>query len=513
MTNNTKPYLNGAEMRTEMAAGIEEAATLVGATAGPGGHLVMLCNQMVPYSTKDGHSVLENMDSDNVWHKQAFALLLDGTKRIVASAGDGTTSTTLITNAMIKYGMGLLESGMSHLDVMAKITDQVDVLTSNIRENSQQVEALSDLQQLCITSANGDEEMANKVATTVFAGGAYIRPTIKKGTGVTDTITTTKGFSIGRGLAHSAFVTDNAVNNVTKPVIITAARELVADDIRPFADTIQRECAHANRQLVIAALDYTDEFLSGLAKMGNKGSIFPVRVDAAGRAQMHRLMDLMVYLAGDDDDTYDMEDKVITVYPNRTSRYVDVVSTPSSMTFTENMPSTEVAEHVARLVKEVEESITGLNIDMTRDRIANLTGSYTVFTIVGDTDAEQEERRARYEDTVLAAMAAMREGYSAGGGYAYFHPEAPWSTAVLEQIMRNSGAYEDVILEAIKDHHADGVYYSATGDEQDSFPFAYDATLTQVMVLRTALSITRMVIRGGGATRSNLFSQGMRSSF
>ena len=479
--------VTGDDARHIIAEGLHEAAKLVGSTMGPEGRLVILADKEVPMATKDGHSVLNALQLDNPWHQFAVKLLVDATKHSVAVSGDGTTTTTVLTYAMVEWGLEQLAKGVKLKDVVSTLKDDVTALVSNIEKGKSVVKTQEDLYNVAYISTNGDDEMASMVSEAWWKVGVQGMVDYKPGIENHDVLSTYQGYRIDRGFYESAFKPASGIVEESKVDVVLCAKEVNGEMLAALCKTFPQ-----NDVGVIVAPEFDNAVIGALLR--NQLPIIPVKAQGAGAMQQAFLTDLGVYLGTEVVKSVDqITEKFVTGFADSC-----VVESNSTVFIAGQANRFSVESHVATLTTQMNEAVDAYDKEAFRTRIAKLTGGVAVIYVAGNTDAEMEERKHRYDDAIRATHSAYKDGYSLGGGYNYLLCDnIPWSKAPLIQLCVNADlAFEEIYSKFASEQMC---YNMATNEYCSAIEFApIDAAMTQITALKTALSIALVTLRTNG---------------
>jgi chaperonin GroEL len=494
--------LRNKELLKVINEGLTAISDIVGDTMGPSGSLVIKADQYQPVFTKDGASVLHSLHLDNPNHQVIVKLLRDAANRGVQAAGDGTTTTTVLTAAMVKWGTTALDMGHTRREVTETLAREVNELMTIIKDTSTPVNSEEELYNVAIISTNGDEDMSRLAAKAVKLVGTAGKINLKRGVNRTDSLDYLPGIRYARGVAHSGFLCNGAAWDISAPMII-ATEEVNVELIEGIVGNITLP---KDTMLTIMAPSYSDE---ALALLSRARQIIPIRMEGAGNAQRFNLNDLAIYLGITTiNGKVHVDDKGVS-YINQDIHLSKPVNVYVGEIETVISGDAISPEYLKQLNDQRDACKDSYDKAMFAVRIARLTSGVATIYVAGDTEAEMEERIHRYDDATKAALSASVDGCSIGGGYSYIRlyreelDELHWSTAPLERVMLNAEVDTTLVIPKFMDEsqclNVRTFKYTSITD----YPVV-DATMAQLSALRTAASLAKMLLSARTLARTGI---------
>lgn len=517
--------ISGLDARNAMISGLNKLANAVKVTLGPAGRTVILANMQIPVVTKDGVSVARAVTLPDPWENYAAQLIKNVAVRAEKSAGDGTTTATVLAQAMIQYGLELVESGQRPVNVIEKLTNFIEVVKPMVHSSSKQIERFEDLMEVATISSNGDTMMGKTVAKVVELVGHYGMVTVKPGISGTDTYEVNTGYVIPRGLANTVLnnTRKGFKSNETDVLLINDEIESI-DEIDSLGKLILMR--GTRKPLLIVCNDFDDTVVTRLASQvikPNSLNVAMVRTPYAGKTQLDVLNDLTVV-----SDATQMDNQSISVItdqfqPNVTNNELQATITCklgsiNKLSIDEHNTtidhSTDLSNYLNDLVEDLDTVREGYPKERLQERIGRLGGGVATIYCGGNSEAELTEREHRFDDAIRATQAASQYGTVRGGGYTLldisFKLEEQFPLdlrsilqAPFKQILTNADFEEEAISEAI---HTRSVGLNH-GDNYESFTNVLsgelmsggsyrvlDPYLVTVTALNTALSIAKLAI-------------------
>lgn len=496
--------IRGEDAREAIITGLNQLADTVKITLGPCGRNVMLAHMQQPDVTKDGVSVARAISLPNEWENHAIKLIKNVSTRAESTAGDGTTTATLLAQSMIGHGMELVSSGMRPNKVVSELGEMVKTAKSYVSQIKETAESEEDLVRVATISANGDVDMAKVVANAVYQVGEFGMINVKDGLDDVDTIDVCTGYTIARGLGYSAMRNTRTAfkTREARVAVYEEALEQVEDVDNLMRSIVETETGLSNRMpWLIVATDFTDEVCQRILAIGRQHSlqVALVRAPAAGRTQSQLMEDISVV-----SQTNIINASLVDGKAFATSHYgyiTDLLIDDHNTTFNHDM---EISTYVEGLEAEHERARTGYEKERIKERIARLTGGVATIYVGGYTESEIRERKARFDDAVKATQGALRYGVVVGGGHALLQVSAnvdsDLARSVLQepyrQILRNAD-YTEAEIDALVTAHLDGNKYAdvVNGNLLELEDYhVVDPYLVTVTALDTALSIAKLAI-------------------
>ena len=411
----------GNDARSEMIAGVNILADAVKATLGPRGRNVVIKRKFsTPHITKDGVSVAKEICLKDEFKDMGAQLVLEVASRTADEAGDGTTSSTVVAQAIINEGNRYLQNGSNPMDLKRGIDLAAEKVVSLIKGIAIPIDSPTRLNEIATISANGDEEIAGMISKALAAVGSNGTITVERG-GRKDELEVTKGMSFDQGWEFDVGFTNpqRMVTEYSDALIWCIDQELTSvNDAARIFEQILKDGKH----LVVIAHGYSEEILQMTYANVANNNLKVALVKAPGYSERRTaiLSDIAVYCGGQ-------------VYSDRSTklsaaslRYFPVcskiiVGRDSTIIIGGAGEQAEIEARVEQLKLQLKDADNQYSKDRLNERIAQLNGGVAVIRCGGLTDVERKERRDRYDDALCAVTAANEEGYVAGGGTALFH--------------------------------------------------------------------------------------------
>lgn len=463
----------GSEARKRLYVGVKTAAEAVGATMGPRGRTVLIQKKGgSPILTKDGVTVSKSIKPTDPVERMGAELVLEAASRTNDVAGDGTTTSTVLTHALVQEGMRLLEAGYPAKDLVDGMDHAVREVTKGLVEMSKLVADRGQIEHVGTISANGDVSVGRIIADAMERVGVDGIITVEDAKGMVTTLDHVEGLQFDRGYLSPYFVT----NTDKMHAVFSDARVLVTDKkISTMKDIIPAlEEANKNRlPLLIIADDVEGEALQGLILNKVKADLRVVAVKAPGygRTKDLLLQDICVLTGAQfvSSTTGLSLDKVKLSDLGRLKKVV--VDAKGTTIVGTGATADAVSQHVATLKSQLKDiTLDPAEIALAKVRIAKLSSGVAIIRVGGSTEVEMLERKYRIEDALHATRAAAEEGIVPGGGVALVKAAAQFSQATkheshefkagvdvvlkacqapFRKIIKNGGGSPDVVLQKL----------------------------------------------------------------
>jgi len=430
MTQNTQGKTGktrvvfSTEARKELYAGLELTAEAVSCTLGPKGKTVLIQTESgSPIITKDGVTVSKSINLRDPLRRMGSEMIREAASRTNDVAGDGTTTSTVLTHAMVKSGLKLLETGYTSQDLNAGIQLGVKKVLGQLEKISQKVTSPAEITQIGTISANGDSSIGNLISAAMDRVGYDGIITVEDAKGMATTLEVVEGMQFDRGYLSPYFVTNSEKLNV----VYNDARVLLTDkkisSLKELVPILEKVVKNRTPLLIIAE-DVEGEALQGLVvnKLNANLQVVAIKAPGFGKHREELLNDISV-LTGAKliSSTAGLKLESVTMEDLGTLKKVCVDSKSSTLVATPAARQ-QVEDHVQTLRHQLEDmTLNSDEITKLKVRIAKLASGVAVIRVGGATELEMIERRYRIEDALNATRAAAEEGIVPGGGMALFN--------------------------------------------------------------------------------------------
>lgn len=460
-----------SDARKKLFEGIEVVAAAVTCTLGPKGKTVLIQQPgESPIITKDGVTVSKSIRLKDPIARMGAQLIKEAASQTNESAGDGTTTSTVLTHAMVKSGLKLLEAGYSAKELCDGIERGVNAVIDILRGSARQLTSSEEIAQIGTISANGDRKIGELIAEAMSKVGRDGIITVEDAKGTTTCLEVVEGMQIDRGYLSPYFVTSSEKMHAA----YSGARVLLIDgklstmkDVVPLLE----KTSQSQTPLLVIADDVEGEALQGFVVNRVNGSLPIVAIKSPGYGQHKEelLRDIAILTGGKIvSPSTGVKLRDMTMADLGTLKKV-IVDAKSSTLVAGGSTKEAVEKHVAELRNQLHDvTLTAEEILKLRTRIAKLSSGVAVIKVGGSTELEMIERKYRIEDALHATRAATDEGIVPGGGMALFNvwrdltdaskegETPPGERIVLEaclapitKIVQNAGKSSDVVIDKL----------------------------------------------------------------
>ncbi|MDN5389839.1 MULTISPECIES: chaperonin GroEL [Bacillus] len=530
------------EARRSMLRGVDALADAVKVTLGPKGRNVVLEKKFgSPLITNDGVTIAKEIELEDAFENMGAKLVAEVASKTNDVAGDGTTTATVLAQAMIREGLKNVTAGANPVGVRKGIEQAVAVAVESLKEISKPIEGKESIAQVASISA-ADEEVGSLIAEAMERVGNDGVITIEESKGFTTELEVVEGMQFDRGYASPYMVTDSDKMEAVleNPYILVTDKKITnIQEILPVLEQVVQQ----GKPLLLIAEDVEGEALATLVVNKLRGTFNAVAVKAPGFGDRRKAMleDISI-LTGAEVITEDLGLDLKSTQINQLGRASKVVVTKENTTIVEGAGDTEqIAARVNQIRAQVEETTSEFDKEKLQERLAKLAGGVAVIKVGAATETELKERKLRIEDALNSTRAAVEEGIVSGGGTALVNvynkvaaleAEGDELTGInivlraleepIRQIAHNAGLEGSVIVERLKGEAIGVGYNAATGEWVNMIDKGIvDPTKVTRSALQNAASVAAMFLtteavvadkpeenKGGGAGMPDMGGMG-----
>jgi chaperonin GroEL len=496
----------GDSARAKMVAGVNILADAVKVTLGPKGRNVVLDKSFgAPTVTKDGVSVAKEIELKDKFENMGAQMVKEVASQTNDAAGDGTTTATVLAQAILNEGLKAVAAGMNPMDLKRGIDKGVQAAVEAIKSFARPCEDSKAIAQVGTISANSDSSVGNIIAQAMEKVGKEGVITVEEGSGFEDELAVVEGMQFDRGYLSPYFINnqDNMSAELDNPFILLVDKKI--SNIRELLPVLEA-VAKSGKPLLIVAEDIEGEALATLVVNNMRGIVKVAAVKAPGFGDRRKemLQDLAILTGG----TVISEEVGLSL-ENATLEHL---GTAKSVNITKENTTVidgagraaDIESRVAQIRKQIEDSSSDYDREKLQERVAKLAGGVAVIKVGAGSEVEMKEKKARVEDALHSTRAAVEEGVVAGGGVSLIRAlqsikdlegdnddqtvginllrramEAP-----LRQIVENAGQEGSVVSDKVKQGQGTFGYNAATGEYGDMLEMGI---LDPAKVTRTAL--------------------------
>jgi chaperonin GroEL len=506
------------DAREAITRGVDILAEAVKVTLGPKGRNVLLDKSYGgPRITKDGVTVAKEIELTDPFENMGAQLMRTVASRTDDHAGDGTTTATVLAQAIVREGMKSVAAGISPMDLKRGIDLAVAAVVAELKTRSRAISANSEIAQIGIISANGDEIVGRKIAEAMEKVGKEGVITTEEGTGTELELDVVEGMQFDRGYLSPYFITDARTMQVelVDPYILLHERKIPSlPALLPLLEAV----AQTGRSLLIIAEDVEGEALSTLVVNSLRGGLKVAAVKAPGFGERRKatLEDIGVLIGGQA-ISEDLGIKLETVSLDMlgTAKRVTIDKDKTTIVGGAGTPEA-IAARANALRGEIERSDSEYDMEKLQERLAKLSGGVAVIKVGGSSETEVKERMDRVNDALHATRAAVEEGIVPGGGTALLDAARALDTlaganddqvrgidivrralqAPLRQIAQNAGHDGAVVAAKLIDANDPSFGFNAQTEVCEDLVAAgvIDPTKVVRIALQDAASVAGMII-------------------
>ena len=496
----------GDSARSKMIAGVNILADAVKVTLGPKGRNVVIDRSFgAPHITKDGVTVAKEITLKDKFENMGAQLVREVSSKTNDIAGDGTTTATVLAQAILNEGIKSVTAGMNPMDLKRGIDIAVKTLVAEIKATAQPASDSKAIEQVGSISANSDTTVGKLIAQAMEKVGKEGVITVEEGSGFEDALDVVEGMQFDRGYISPYFANkqDTLTAELENPYILLVDKKI--SNIRELI-TVLEAVAKTGKPLLIIAEDVEGEALATLVVNNMRGIIKVCAVKAPGFGDRRKAMlqDIAILTGGTViSEEIGMQLDQTTLEHLGTAHKV-TVSKENTVIVDGAGNAAQISERVQQIRAQIEESTSEYDKEKLQERVAKLAGGVAVIKIGAATEVEMKEKKDRVDDALHATRAAVEEGVVAGGGVALVRAAAALDgvkganddqnvgisilrraiEAPLRQIVSNAGDEPSVVINAVKNGQGNFGYNAATGEYGDMLEMGI---LDPAKVTRSAL--------------------------
>lgn len=411
------------DARSKMIVGVNKLADAVKVTLGPRGRNVVIDRgNDSPHITKDGVSVAKSIILEDTVENLGAKIIKEVSSRTNELAGDGTTTATVLAQAIINEGIKYITSGLSPIEVKRGIDYAVELVKAELDKIAVKVENTKTIEQIGTISANGDQDIGILLAAAIERVGKNGVITINDGAGLDDSLEIVEGMEFDRGYISPILIdvkTGNWQENLPYVLIVNKVISSVKE-----LSSILTSVSQLNKPILIIAEDYENDAITTLNvnKMRGILNVCAIKSPGFGERKLEILKDIAalsgakVLFSNDNDLTFD--NVTVDALGILASAKVDKFNT---LLIGKDEFKTDIEERIQQIIKQRELTSNSYDLDKIQERIAKLSGGVAIINIGASSEIEMGEKRDRVDDALNATRAAVDEGIVAGGGSALVH--------------------------------------------------------------------------------------------
>jgi chaperonin GroEL len=505
------------DARNRMVKGVNILANAVKATLGPKGRNAVLEKSFgAPTVTKDGVSVAKEIELKDKFENMGAQMVKEVASNTSDEAGDGTTTATVLAQAIIREGLKAVASGRNPMDIKRGIDKAVSVAVEELKKLSKPCKDSKAIAQVGTISANSDDSIGKTIADAMEKVGKEGVITVEEGSGLENELEVVEGMQFDRGYLSAYFINNqaNQTAELDKPYILLVDKKI--SNIREMLPLLEG-VAKAGRPLLVVAEDVDGEALATLVVNNIRGILKVAAVKAPGFGDRRKAMlqDIAVLTGGNViSEEVGLQLEKATVNDLGEAKKI-VVEKENSTIIDGAGKGSDIKARIESIRQQIAEATSDYDKEKLQERVAKLSGGVAVIKVGAATEIEMKEKKARVEDALHATRAAVEEGVVPGGGVALIRVlksleklegknedqtvgirilarsiEEP-----LRQIVENAGEDAAVVLNAVKAGKGAYGYNAATGDYGDMLEAGIlDPTKVTRLALQNAASVSGLLL-------------------
>ena len=507
----------GNDARVKMLKGVNILADAVKVTLGPKGRNVVLDKSFgAPTITKDGVSVAREIELEDKFENMGAQMVKEVASKANDAAGDGTTTATVLAQAIVNEGLKAVAAGMNPMDLKRGIDKAVTAVVAELKSLSKPCETSKEIEQVGTISANSDSIVGQLIAQAMEKVGKEGVITVEDGTGLEDELDVVEGMQFDRGYLSPYFINkpETATVELDNPFILLVDKKI--SNIRELLPVLEG-VAKAGKPLLIIAEDVEGEALATLVVNTMRGIVKVAAVKAPGFGDRRKAMlqDIAILTAGTViSEEIGMELEKATLEDLGQAKRV-VINKDNTTLIDGIGDEAQIQGRVTQIRQQIEESTSDYDKEKLQERVAKLAGGVAVIKVGAATEVEMKEKKARVEDALHATRAAVEEGVVAGGGVALIRAASKVADlrgdneeqnvgiklalrameAPLRQIVTNAGEEASVVASAVKNGEGNFGYNAGTEQYGDMIAMGIlDPTKVTRSALQFAASVAGLMI-------------------
>ncbi|MCE9507709.1 MAG: chaperonin GroEL [Alphaproteobacteria bacterium] len=440
----------GADARQKMLKGVDILANAVKVTLGPKGRNVVISKSYgAPRITKDGVTVAKEIELEDNFENMGAQMVREVASKTNDLAGDGTTTATVLAQAIFREGVKSVAAGMNPMDLKRGIDKAVAAVVDSIKANSKKVSKNDEIAQVGTISANGEKEIGKILAEAMAKVGNSGVITVEEAKTLITELEVVEGMQFDRGYLSPYFITnaDKMICEMDSPYILFFDKKLSnLQTMLPILEAV----VQSGKPLLIVAEDVEGEALATLVVNKLRGGLKVAAVKAPGFGDRRKaMMEDMAILTNGEVISEELGIKLENVTLAQLGKAKRVRITKDDTTIIDGAGSKkDIEARVAQIKAQIEETSSDYDKEKLQERLAKLAGGVAVIRVGGATEVEVKERKDRVEDAVHATRAAVEEGIVAGGGVALLY--AKNALAKLKSSNRDEEVGIEIIGRAIE---------------------------------------------------------------
>ena len=512
-----KEIIFSDDARNKLARGIEKLTDAVKVTMGPRGRNVLIQKSFgSPSITKDGVSVAREVELKDKLEDMGASLVKEVASNTADEAGDGTTTATILANAIFKEGLRNITAGANPVEIKRGMDKALEAILANLKASSKSIKDKNEIAQVATISANSDEQIGQMIAEAMEKVGQDGVITVEEAKGIVDELDVVEGMQFDRGYLSPYFITntEKMTAEIENPYILLADSKISSlKDLLPVLEQVQQ----TSRPLLIIADEVEGEALSTLVVNKLRGvlNISAVKAPGFGDRKKAMLQDIATLTGGtvvSEETGFTLENANIDMLGHASRVIIDKDNT---VIVNGAGDQEAVKVRVSEIKTQIENTTSEYDKEKLQERLAKLSGGVAVIKVGAATETEMKEKKDRVDDALSATKAAVEEGIVIGGGAALVRAAAKVDLdleehdqkigceiilravkAPVKQIAQNAGYDTGVVVNAIENADNENIgFNAATGEYVDMFEAGIiDPFKVERVALTNATSVSSLLL-------------------
>jgi len=503
--------------RDQLKKGVDALADAVKVTLGPKGRNVIIDKKFgAPTITKDGVSVAKEIELKEPIENMGAQLVKEVASKTADNAGDGTTTATVLAQAIFAVGIKNVAAGANPMDLKRGIDKAVTAVVAQLKENSKHISTSKEIAQVATVSANNDEEIGNMIANAMDKVGKDGVITVEEAKGTETEVKTVEGMQFDRGYLSPYFVTntEKMEAELDHPFILIYDKKISSmKELLPVLEPV----AQAGKPLLIIAEDVDGEALATLVVNKIRGALKVAAVKAPGFGDRRKAMlEDIAILTGGTVISEERGFKLENATPDMLGRAEKINIDKDNTTIVNGAGDAgAIKGRIAEIKAQIEKTTSDYDREKLQERLAKLSGGVAILYIGAATEVEMKEKKDRVDDALHATRAAVQEGVVVGGGVALVRAASALDSlkgsnddqdtginiirtaieAPLRTIVSNAGGEPSVVINKIRENKGNFGYNARTDEYMDLFEAGViDPTKVTRLALENAASIAALLL-------------------
>ena len=511
-----KEIIFSDDARNKLAKGVEKLANAVKVTMGPRGRNVLIQKSYgTPVITKDGVSVAREVELKDKLEDMGAQLVKEVASKTADEAGDGTTTATVLANAIFSEGLKNITAGANPIEVKRGMDKACEAILENLKANAKEIKDKNEIAQVATISANSDKAIGDMIAEAMDKVGQDGVITVEEAKGISDELDVVEGMQFDRGYLSPYFITntEKMIAEIENPYILLTDKKVTSlKDLLPVLEQIQQ----SGRPMVIIAEDVEGEALSTLVVNKLRGvlNVSAVKAPGFGDRRKAMLQDIAVLTGG----TVISEETGHTLEGTRLEHLGQagrIVMDKDNTTIVDGAGDKEaVKARINEIKAQIETTTSEYDKEKLQERLAKLSGGVAVIKVGAATETEMKEKKDRVDDALSATKAAVEEGIVIGGGAALVRAASKVNLdlegdqkigadiilravkAPMKQIATNAGYDAGVVVNTVENADKETVGFDAAkGEYVDMFEAGIiDPLKVERVALTNATSVSSLLL-------------------